>query len=107
MEEINCVGCRYYNKEEDNCIAFECNGLECPILPCERQEKCSDCKHCQKLYVPPTYPQIADLTKDGYICTALMYEPDGWVMYLEDDKGFCEMYSAKEKEDEDNRMGKI
>lgn len=33
---MNCEGCEYHNKEEDVCTAFECNGIECPTLPCER-----------------------------------------------------------------------
>lgn len=32
---MNCKGCEYYSKEEGNCKAFECNGIECPTLPCE------------------------------------------------------------------------
>ena len=36
MNEINeCVDCKYYNKDEEICGAFECYGFECPELPCE------------------------------------------------------------------------
>ncbi len=30
-----CAGCEYYDADEDVCKAFECNGLDCPLLPCE------------------------------------------------------------------------
>ena len=30
-----CDKCTYYDKEDDVCGAFVCNGLECPPLPCE------------------------------------------------------------------------
>lgn len=32
---MNCEQCEYYNTDEGNCGAFECNGTECPDLPCE------------------------------------------------------------------------
>ena len=38
---MNCTDCKYYNEDDNNCGAFECNGLECPELPCEINEK--DC----------------------------------------------------------------
>lgn len=33
-----CETCEFYDKEDDYCKAFECNGLECPKLPCEGVE---------------------------------------------------------------------
>ena len=35
MEE--CKTCPYYDPEEDYCRAFECNGIDCPELPCETE----------------------------------------------------------------------
>lgn len=32
-----CESCEYYDKDEDRCGAFECNGLDCPKLPCEQE----------------------------------------------------------------------
>lgn len=34
-ESTECKTCEFYDKEDDYCKAFECNGLECPKLPCE------------------------------------------------------------------------
>ena len=36
---MECEDCEYYNKEEEVCGAFECNGLDCPDLPCEDDKK--------------------------------------------------------------------
>lgn len=35
---MDCKNCEYYDKDEDRCGAFECNGIDCPDLPCERKE---------------------------------------------------------------------
>lgn len=35
-DENECVGCKYYDSYDDRCTAFECDGLECPQLPCEK-----------------------------------------------------------------------
>lgn len=32
-----CRECEYWDKYNECCGAFECNGLECPTLPCERE----------------------------------------------------------------------
>ena len=37
-EANKCVGCDYYDDEEDVCMAFICDGIECPSLPCEQKE---------------------------------------------------------------------
>ena len=37
-EENTCIGCEYYDAEEDVCGAFECYGFECTPLPCEEKE---------------------------------------------------------------------
>lgn len=34
--DFDCSTCDYYNKEENTCGAFECNGFDCPELPCEK-----------------------------------------------------------------------
>lgn len=34
-DEEDCENCEYYDSEEGVCKAFECNGLDCPTLPCE------------------------------------------------------------------------
>ena len=34
-----CENCSYYDKEEDICKAFECNGIDCPVLPCEERDE--------------------------------------------------------------------
>ena len=31
-----CKGCQYYEEEQDICFALECNGNDCPELPCEK-----------------------------------------------------------------------
>lgn len=31
----DCKGCKWYNEDEDYCMAFDCTGLDCPVLPCE------------------------------------------------------------------------
>lgn len=36
---MNCKDCEYYNEYEENCGAFECNGLDCPTLPCEKESE--------------------------------------------------------------------
>lgn len=33
---MNCEQCEYYNKDEGVCGSFQCNGIECPTLPCEQ-----------------------------------------------------------------------
>lgn len=35
---IKCNQCKY-QAEDETCGAFECNGLECPELPCEVNEE--------------------------------------------------------------------
>jgi hypothetical protein len=32
---MDCDKCKYYDTEEGVCTAFECNGTDCPKLPCE------------------------------------------------------------------------
>ena len=32
---VDCAGCKYYDIENGFCTAFECNGFDCPELPCE------------------------------------------------------------------------
>lgn len=32
---MECDKCEYYNKDDNYCMAFDCNGIDCPILPCE------------------------------------------------------------------------
>ena len=36
---MSCEECEYYDRDEEVCGAFECNGLECPELPCEKEER--------------------------------------------------------------------
>ena len=36
--EDECLTCEHYDPEDAVCMAFECNGLECPKLPCEEDE---------------------------------------------------------------------
>lgn len=33
-----CEECEYYDRSEEVCGAFVCNGLECPSLPCEEED---------------------------------------------------------------------
>lgn len=33
---MDCNKCEYYNNELEECGAFECNGIDCPELPCEQ-----------------------------------------------------------------------
>ena len=35
LDDSECKSCEYYDSEDDRCIAFECNGTDCPSLPCE------------------------------------------------------------------------
>ena len=39
---MECETCEYWNEELEECGAFECYGLDCPELPCEREEKYED-----------------------------------------------------------------
>lgn len=32
---MDCENCKYWESEQEYCTAFECNGLDCPTLPCE------------------------------------------------------------------------
>lgn len=36
-DEVDCAGCKFYDREDDRCTAFECFGVleGCPPLPCE------------------------------------------------------------------------
>lgn len=45
---MECNNCKY-QMEDETCGAFECNGLECPELPCEINPK--DCIKVSKLEV--------------------------------------------------------
>lgn len=33
---MNCEKCEYWDIDQESCGAFECNGLDCPPLPCEQ-----------------------------------------------------------------------
>jgi hypothetical protein len=33
-----CEKCPYYDAEDEVCGAFICDGIDCPILPCEEEE---------------------------------------------------------------------
>ena len=57
----------------------------------EITQTCADCVHCLKLYVPPCYKDIPD---DRYVCNALTWEVPQ-VMYIGDDKGFCECFAER------------
>ena len=35
---MECLTCDFYDIEEDRCVAFECNGIDCPKLPCEVED---------------------------------------------------------------------
>ena len=35
--EVCCGHCEYWNDELEECGAFECNGIDCPELPCEKE----------------------------------------------------------------------
>ena len=54
-------------------------------------ERCADCRHCLKLYVPPCYTEVPT---DRFVCDYFR-EEEGEVMYINDDKGFCECFSKK------------
>jgi len=32
---MECKECKYYDHEDERCMAFTCYGLECAPLPCE------------------------------------------------------------------------
>ena len=34
MAEIKCEDCAYYDKENENCRYFSCDGLDCEDMPC-------------------------------------------------------------------------
>ena len=39
-EGKECIGCEWYDQEDDRCLAFECDGLNCDKpLPCEEKEE--------------------------------------------------------------------
>lgn len=55
-------------------------------------EKCKNCIHIRKLYVPPRH---TDIPKGGYVCN-LFEEEDNCVMYMNSDDGMCECFTEKE-----------
>ena len=67
------------------------------------EEKCANCRHIRKLYVPPIHK---DIPKDAYVCalfgideTKMLYgDEEKQVMYLSDAEGMCEMFSPKKQE---------
>ena len=58
------------------------------------KEKCANCKHCVKLYVPPC-DCFKDIPKDSFACKLFLNEAKQ-VMYLYNDQGMCEMWTQKE-----------
>ena len=34
-KETECV---YYEEDADSCVVWQCNGLDCPTLPCEEED---------------------------------------------------------------------
>jgi len=32
---LNCEDCEYFDKENDNCKYFACDGLDCADMPCD------------------------------------------------------------------------
>jgi hypothetical protein len=41
MQQIECQQCKYYDTENINCTALDCNILNCDEpLPCETDEDC-------------------------------------------------------------------
>lgn len=41
MYQTECSECKYYDEEDDNCTALDCNTLNCDDpLPCETDEDC-------------------------------------------------------------------
>ena len=38
MKSNECSACGYYDSDDDICSAFVCDGLDCPELPCEKEE---------------------------------------------------------------------
>ena len=78
---MKCENCRYFVREDNNCGALECYGIDCPPLPCEKGAKmeeikrdCENCKH--------------------YVCG-----DDG---YYSCEKWNCEFESKEENTDEDS-----
>lgn len=62
-----------------------------------KDEKCAKCKHCKKLYIPPTLKRKAWY---GHCCTVFANDPDSFqVMVLDCNEGMCEMFSGKENRD--------
>ena len=51
-EKNECIGCQFYDAEEDRCTAFECWGLGlfdgCPPLPCEDKKFKKSVKNSKK-----------------------------------------------------------
>ena len=61
-------------------------------------EKCKNCIHCAKLYVPPAkcFDYVPDEVKNGYVCTVFLEEAKR-VQFLGDNQGLCEMFTAAVK----------
>lgn len=38
MAEIKCEGCKYFDKESENCTFIACDGLDCDDAPCGFRE---------------------------------------------------------------------
>lgn len=43
VEDSKCDSCEFFDPDEENCRAFECNALGflegCPPLPCEKEDE--------------------------------------------------------------------
>ena len=37
MMDNECAACEFFDHDDNYCTAFECNGIECPELPCEKE----------------------------------------------------------------------
>lgn len=52
------------------------------------EEKCANCRHLKKLYVPPIHK---DIPRNAFVCDLFIKEGNQ-VMYLSDDTGRCECF---------------
>lgn len=67
-------------------------------------ETCATCKYIRPLYVPPI-DAYKDIPKDKYVCA--LFAEIGHVMYMDDDKDMCEMYTQKDKQSKETVISKF
>lgn len=82
-----CKQCEYYT-EDETCGAFECNGLECPELPCEKYWiftfGCGQQHEGKYVKIRGTYKQAREKMVEKYGSEwAFQYDEEEWKEWME------------------------